>query len=220
MKISTCLIILLALGNIGNAQQVSERHLDGSHSSVARSQEAGQGQSFAASGKAEIARSGLFADGKVLWAQVRNTATILFEDVRAELGNTTGQDEEPLSATWIGSIRIPAEKLNAARGVNFTQHLRLSVTKNEKARVVLYMNAGGEFPLSGQTYTIEFPYGKDVQGDVMRNLRYSAKANHLKHYTATFILTVERLERGNTVSVSIDSLDIINNLTGKPAKRR
>lgn len=73
------------------------------------------GKQFAASGQANIARLSLFADGKVLWAQVRDTATILFEDVRAELGNTTGRDEEPLSATWIRFHAHPRGELDEVR---------------------------------------------------------------------------------------------------------
>jgi hypothetical protein len=180
-------------------------------------QASGAGQDFTSSGQAEVARGDLFS-GPVTFTQVKQTLTILFDNAKASLGNSLGNVNEPLNATWVGAIRVPANMLGGSKAARLAQQLRGSVNKDEGARVTLTLNLGSETFLAGQNYVLEFPFGKKMSENIEREFHYKSKTKSFQSYTATIIITIERHDPKALAIVSIDSLDVINKQDNKPAK--
>ncbi len=174
-------------------------------------------QDFTSSGQAEVARGDLIST-PVSFTQVKHTLTILFGNAKASLGNNTGNKNEPLSATWVGAIRVPANMLGGSKAARLVQQLRGSVNKDEGARVILTLNLGGETFLAGQNYVVEFPFGKKLNEDIQREFSYKSKTKLFQSYTATIIITIERRNPQAMAEVSIDSLDVINKQNQKPSR--
>ena len=171
---------------------------------------------FTSSGQAEVARGDLIS-GPVNFNQVKHTISILFQNAKASLGNNTGNTSEPLNATWIGAIRVPADMLGGGPAL-LVQQLRGAVDKDEGARIVLKLNIGGEGLLSGQTYSVEFPYGKKMAETFDREFKYQSKLKSFRTYPVTIAITVERRDPKAIAEVSVHSIDVINQQDRKPKK--
>lgn len=198
-----------ALAEVVGAAQVKNLLLDVRGRAALRVLRAGLG--------VEVARGDLISS-PVTFTQVNQTLTILFNGTKASLGNNTGSVSEPLNATWVGLIRVPADMLGSGKSSKLVQHLRGAVHKDEGARVVLTLNLGGQTLLGGQTYVVEFPYGKKMDEDITREFTYSSKTKSFKSYTATIIIAVERHDSKALAEVNIDSLDVTNGMGQKPSK--
>ena len=172
---------------------------------------------FTSTGPAEVARGDLIS-GPVSVTQVKHTVSILFQDAKASLGNNTGNTNEPLGGTWIGAIRAPADMLGGSVPALLGHQLRGSVHKDEGARVVISFSFGGENPLSGKNYSIEFPFGKKFDEDFERDFRYQSRFKTFQTYNVAVVITIERRNPKALAEVSIDSLDVTNQQDRKPKK--
>ena len=166
-------------------------------------------EDFTSSGSAEVARGNLIS-GPVTFTQVKKTLSILFREAKASLGNVIGGSDEPLSATWVGAIRVPADMLGATEPAMLAQQLRGSVHKDEQSRIVVTLNLGGDTFLSGQTHSFEFPFDERVDEDFLREFTDKSELTSFRAYTATLIVSIERRDPKSLAELTVDSFDVVN----------
>jgi hypothetical protein len=145
----------------------------------------------------EVIQPGALPADKVSATSIGDVLTLLFDSAQLSLQN----DSDPLSATWVGTVRVPTRSGKAAP-TSYLQHLRGSVNKTAGARVTLIVNLGGK------TFTNEYPYGTTSHGDILRTYISPVRPRPAESYTATIIILVERRDTKSAVLVDVDSLDV------------
>jgi hypothetical protein len=85
-------------------------------------------------------------------------------------------------------------------------------------KVTVVLHLGRNTFLSGQNYTIEFPFGKKLNEDFTREFMFKSKLKSFRTYTATVVVIIERRDPKVLAEVNLKSLDVLNRQDAKPAK--
>lgn len=154
----------------------------------------------------ELIQPDVLAAEKVSANSIGNVLTLLFDSA----GLSLQTEKDPLTASWIGTVRVPINPAAKAPG-SYLQHLRGAVNKTEDTRVSLIVT------LAGKTFITEFPFGKKHQGDIFRSFVSPVKLA-AKSYIASILILAERSDPKGAVLVSIDGLDVEAKPKGKAGK--
>lgn len=110
--------------------------------------------------------------------------------------------DDALSAVIFTGFRVPLKTIAGSKLIYYNQDLRGAITKDTDSRIVLFLDLGGE------PVTIEFPYGKKHEGNLLRSFPRRVKNVGINSYLATLSITVERRNAKSVVFIQIDSFDL------------
>lgn len=127
-----------------------------------------------------------------------NQLSLLFDSARVSLQT----ESDPLAATWIGTITVPARPAAGKKPKSYLQHIRGSVIKTPDTTVTVF------FELGGRGFVAEFPYGMKFNGDLERRFLTVIKPRSGARYTATIVIHAERRDSKSAVLVDVDSVDV------------
>lgn len=151
----------------------------------------------------QVVEPGVLAPGNVSANSIGDVLTILFDSASLSLQG----DTDLLVASWAGNIRVPINPAAKKPG-SYLQHLRGAVSKTKDSRVSLIATLGGK------TFVVDFPFGKEEQGEVFRSFVSPVKLS-AKNYFANLLILAERSDSKGAVLVSIDGLDVEAKPIGK-----
>jgi len=141
---------------------------------------------------------GVLAADKMSATSSGNVMTILFEDAKLSLQN----ENDPLTATWVGTLVIPTRTTPGNRSTSYVQHVRGFVSKTKDSSVSILLTLGG-----GKTHLISYGYGVTINRNILRQL-LSPIQQQTNSYVASIAILVERRNVKSAVQVNIDSLDV------------
>lgn len=116
---------------------------------------------------------------------------------------------DALSGAVFTGFRVPVKTAPGSKFIYYTQDLRGFIEKDADARIVLFLDLGGKLT------TIEFPYGKKHEGDLLRSFPLRVRNVETNSYLATLGITVERRNVKNIAFIQIDSFDLAVGITPK-----
>lgn len=196
------LVSLFMLFSVPCAAQSNPAKHNSHSGRPAKNQENGY---FDAQARATIQPGVLTAD-KVSATSIGDVLTLLFNGAKLSLQN----ESEPLSASWVGSIRVPT-KSTGKNPTSYLQHIRGFVGKDKDSRVTILLDLGST------THILNFPYGSVIQKDFLRQLISGVKPRSYA-YAVTLLILIERRNPKSAVMVSVDSLDVEAKVALKPKK--
>jgi len=124
--------------------------------------------------------------------------TLLFDSATVSLQSPN----DPLSATWSGTISIPINTSAKPKAKSYLQDIRGSVIKTPDTRVVIILDLGGK------NFVADFPYGAKHEGNIRRRFVSRKGAQSPVRYTASITIFAERRNTKGSLLVGIDGLDI------------
>ncbi|HLM56531.1 MAG TPA: hypothetical protein VK422_10490 [Pyrinomonadaceae bacterium] len=168
-----------------------------------------------------MSTEGFFAKGEVPWLLARETGalSVHFNPGTAQLGATAETADAPMSATWVGAFRIPITLPTRLGGPRARHFLRGVVAKDADTRIRFVLDVGGEKPLAGQMYAEEFPYGKSMDEQFVREFPFRPRVRGVGHYSGTVIVTIERRKPGARAELHLSSLDLATDPTDRGRKK-
>lgn len=110
--------------------------------------------------------------------------------------------DDPLSGAIFTGFRVPVKTVPEGKFIYYNQDLRGAIKKDADARIVLFLDLGGKM------VTIEFPYGKKYDENLLRSFPRRVKNIETNSYLATLAITVERRNVNNVAFIQLDSFDL------------